>query len=115
MEIINLQEAYFRRYLLITKVVLVALFIVMHHLIITIPFLFQWIFFGVFVVLTGIPHGALDHEVAKQSSRLNQLNFSAVHFYIHYLTPMIVYGVCWFFSDLKIHFTHYFLVGQSQD
>jgi Brp/Blh family beta-carotene 15,15'-monooxygenase len=96
MEIINLQEAYFRRYLLITKVVLVALFIVMHHLIITIPFLSQWIFFGVFVVLTGIPHGALDHEVAKQSSRLNQLNFSAVHFYIRYLTPMLVYGVCWF-------------------
>ncbi|MBA4259712.1 MAG: hypothetical protein C0446_11155 [Chitinophaga sp.] len=97
MEIINLKEAYFRRYLLLTKVVLVALFIMMHHLIIAIPFIAQWIFFGVFVVLTGIPHGALDHEVAKQSSRLNLLNFSALNFYIRYLTPMIVYGVCWFF------------------
>jgi len=89
-------ETYFRRYLLMTKVVLIALFILMHHFIIAIPFTAQWIFFGVLVVLTGIPHGALDHEVAKQSSKINQLNFSALKFYIRYLTPMIVYGICWF-------------------
>ncbi|MEO0065242.1 MAG: hypothetical protein RI983_568 [Bacteroidota bacterium] len=96
MEGINLQETYFRRNLLITKVVLIALFILVHHFIIVIPFTSQWIFFGILIVLTGIPHGALDHEVAKQSSKINQLNFSALNFYIRYLTPMIVYGIFWF-------------------
>jgi Brp/Blh family beta-carotene 15,15'-monooxygenase len=96
MENTKVKEAYFRRYLLITKVVLIAFFIFIHHFIIAIPYISQWIFFGVLVVLTGIPHGALDHEVAKQSSKINQLNFSELNFYIRYLTPMLIYGICWF-------------------
>jgi len=96
MEPINKIENQFRRHLLFTKVILIALFILMHQFIIAIPFTAQWIFFGVLVVLTGIPHGALDHQVAKQSSKINQLQFSELNFYIRYLTPMLVYGICWY-------------------
>lgn len=96
MEPINIQENQFRQYLFITKVILIVLFILMHHFIIPIPFTAQWIFFGVLVVFTGIPHGALDHQVAKQSSKINQLHFSELYFYIRYLTPMLAYGICWF-------------------
>lgn len=93
---INIQENQFRKYLFITKVILIVLFILLHHFIIPIPFIAQWIFFGVLVVFTGIPHGALDHQVAKQSSKINQLQFSELNFYIRYLTPMLAYGICWF-------------------
>lgn len=93
---INIQENQFRKYLFITKVLLIVLFILLHHFIIPIPFTAQWIFFGVLVVFTGIPHGALDHQVAKQSSKINQLQFSELNFYIRYLTPMLAYGICWF-------------------
>jgi Brp/Blh family beta-carotene 15,15'-monooxygenase len=96
MEPINIIENQFRRHLLFTKVILIALFILVHQFIIAIPFTAQWIFFGVLVVFTGIPHGALDHQVAKQSSKINQLQFSELNFYIRYLGPMIVYGICWF-------------------
>lgn len=96
MEQINIQENQFRRNLFITKVILIVLFILLHHFIIAIPFTAQWIFFGVLVVFTGIPHGALDHQVAKQSSKINQLQFSELKFYIRYLTPMLAYGICWF-------------------
>jgi Brp/Blh family beta-carotene 15,15'-monooxygenase len=86
----------FRQSLFMVKVVLVGLMILLHQFVVAIPFTSQWIFFGVLVVLTGIPHGALDHQVAKQTSQMNAQKFLTLNFYIRYITPMLVYGICWY-------------------
>jgi len=49
------------------------------------------------MLFTGIPHGALDHLVAKQNSVLQNRSFSSIHFYTAYLSRMAAYGICWYF------------------
>ncbi len=86
----------FRERLFILKVILIILFTILHHFVIMIPSASQWVFFGILVLITGIPHGALDHQVAKQSSKLNNRSFSQTGFYFRYLVPMVAYGIFWF-------------------
>lgn len=57
----------------------------------------QWILFAITILIAGIPHGALDHIVAKQNSTLQKLPFSSVHFYLTYVSRMALYGICWYF------------------
>jgi len=57
----------------------------------------QWILFAITILLAGIPHGALDHIVAKQNSTLQKLPFSSVHFYLTYVSRMALFGICWYF------------------
>jgi len=57
----------------------------------------QWIIFAVTILIAGIPHGALDHLVAKQNSTLHHQKFSSIKFYTTYLTRMALYGICWYF------------------
>lgn len=92
---IELHDNHFRQTIFMVKVVLIALMIIVHQFVVNIPFTAQWIFFGVLIVFTGIPHGALDHQVAKQTSRMHAQAFSPLQFYIRYITPMLLYGLCW--------------------
>lgn len=66
-----------------------------HHYIIRIPQDLQWIFLGISLLVTGIPHGALDHLVARQNHDKAQKKFSLTSFYIRYLSRMLIFGLFW--------------------
>lgn len=54
---------------------------------------------GYFLLLiggTGIPHGALDHIIAKNNSDNNK-NFNIQQFLGKYMLAIITYSVCWIF------------------
>ena len=86
----------FNRVLYIGLVCFTCIIGIVHHFLFSIPDQIQWIFFSVIIVSTGIPHGALDHEVAKQSSFLNNQVFSAKKFHTKYLSSMLLYGIVWY-------------------
>lgn len=70
--------------------------IIFHRLVVPIDATIQWIFFGISIGLAGIPHGALDHLVAKQNNIVRQRPFSSFNFYIKYLGKMFLFGLCWY-------------------
>lgn len=60
---------------------------------------FAWqILFVVSILLTGIPHGALDHLVEKKHAELNGQRFQLTTFLLNYVTRMALYGVVWWIS-----------------
>lgn len=73
------------------------LLVLWNNYIIPIPENIQWIFFAATILIAGIPHGALDHLVAKQNSILQKQRFSSTQFYLTYLSRMALYGICWYF------------------
>jgi len=73
------------------------LFGVIHYWIIPIPVNYQWIFCGLTILLTGVPHGALDHLVAKKNCDLSARNFSSFGFYLKYFSKIALFGLCWYF------------------
>ena len=62
----------------------------------SIPLSGQVTVFAVFIFLTGIPHGALDHLVAAESARRAQKPFKMLLFLLQYLGTMLFYGICWY-------------------
>lgn len=74
-----------------------VLLVVWNNYIIPIPETIQWIIFGATILIAGIPHGALDHIVAKQNSSLHHRPFSSTQFYLTYLSRMVLFGICWYF------------------
>lgn len=72
------------------------LFGIIHYWIIPIPGTYQWIFCGITLLLTGVPHGALDHLVAKKNCDLSSRNFSSLAFYLKYFAKMTLFGICWY-------------------
>lgn len=73
------------------------LLVLCNYYILPVPETIQWIFFAATILVTGIPHGALDHIVAKQNSILQHQSFSSLQFYLTYLSRMALYGICWYF------------------
>lgn len=57
----------------------------------------QYAFFVFFVVILGIPHGALDHLVEEKYARQRNGVFSMPGFLIRYLVQMLAYAVLWYF------------------
>ena len=53
-------------------------------------------FFVFFMVVTGIPHGALDHLVEAQTLKKRQITFKLPFFFAKYLLTMTIYGVVWY-------------------
>lgn len=81
------------------------LLLLLHRFVFPVPENIQWIFFAVTILVAGIPHGALDHLVARQNSILQNRSFSSAGFYTTYLSRMAAYGVCWyFFPSLSLLF-----------
>lgn len=47
------------------------------------------------LLFTGIPHGALDHYIAKKSAHNNDIFFNLIFFIIRYIFLMLLYGILW--------------------
>src|SRR3989339_217421 len=90
------KQLHFNRALFIFLACFTGIIGIVHHFLFSIPDYIQWVFFSVVIIITGIPHGALDHEVAKQSSNLNNQVFSAKKFHAKYLFSMLLYGIVWY-------------------
>ncbi len=55
------------------------------------------------VIFTGIPHGAIDHLVAKKTSETRKEKFILLHFLYRYTLIMLIYGcVWWLFPGLGL-------------
>jgi Brp/Blh family beta-carotene 15,15'-monooxygenase len=63
-----------------------------HH----IPLSVQLAFLGISIMITGIPHGALDHLVQQEQARRNNGHFHLLFFLARYLAVMLVYALTWF-------------------
>jgi Brp/Blh family beta-carotene 15,15'-monooxygenase len=86
------------------------------------PIAVQFGFFGVILVLVGIPHGGIDHLIHNPEIRPKGL----VHFIIRYLLLMSAYGLLWwllpvaaliaFLAMSAYHFgqSHFLEQGQLQ-
>lgn len=66
-----------------------------------IPVHIELIFFALFVVATGIPHGAVDHIVAADVYKLNQNFKDQLKFYGTYLIVMACLGALWIVSPIS--------------
>ena len=51
---------------------------------------------GLLLVLTGIPHGAGDHLIAKKIAARHHRSFHLIPFIAYYLGIMVVYALIWF-------------------
>ena len=60
-------------------------------------FQFQFLFFIAGISFIGIPHGALDHLVSKQTAERKQKTFSFLLFLVKYSLLIGVYSFAWFF------------------
>jgi beta-carotene 15,15'-dioxygenase len=56
----------------------------------------QIAFFTFFIFLTGIPHGAIDHLVEKETAERVQKPFNLPVFLAKYLATMLFYGLAWY-------------------
>lgn len=74
-----------------------VLLVVWNNYIMPVPETIQWIIFAATILIAGIPHGALDHIVAKQNSSLQHRPFSSTQFYLTYVSRMALFGICWYF------------------
>lgn len=61
---------------------------------------FQTALFLISILLTGIPHGALDHLVEEKNSTLQKKDFSMLRFLAQYFVRMTVFAILWYFIPL---------------
>lgn len=78
-------------------VIAAAMVAMLHYFISPIPETVQWLICGIIIILTGIPHGALDHLVAKKNHALRSKAFSSLSFYLDYFGKMALFGMGWYF------------------
>lgn len=50
------------------------------------------------LILTGIPHGAIDHLVAKKTADKKSNKFSLANFIFRYTILMLIYGCLWWLA-----------------
>ncbi len=62
----------------------------------TIPYNTQLIFFVSLILLTGIPHGALDHLIQKTTDKHFNRRYDFVGFLVKYLSLMAFYALAWY-------------------
>ncbi len=58
----------------------------------------SWAFFGLALLIAGIPHGALDHLVDEQTTQQRGRPFRLAVFLAKYLLTMLVYGLLWWWQ-----------------
>lgn len=86
-----------KRHLQSLIIISISLFtLIVHKYLYSIPENWQWIFFGVTMMLTGLPHGAFDYLVAKHQAKKDHKIFSIPRFYSNYLISMIAYAIGWY-------------------
>jgi Brp/Blh family beta-carotene 15,15'-monooxygenase len=81
----------------ITLLLLIFLLSVLIILLPQIPILSQQLIFVAAILITGIPHGAMDHLIYfKSNTQIHSTTFSKIKsFIIKYIPPMVVYGIIW--------------------
>lgn len=62
-----------------------------------IPMKMQLVYFTIMIGATGIPHGALDHIVAKTTAISNGQTFSIQQFLGRYILAILLYSTSWIF------------------
>ncbi|TVQ08616.1 MAG: hypothetical protein EA361_16330 [Bacteroidetes bacterium] len=55
----------------------------------------DYTFFGFFVLLVGIPHGAIDHLVEEKYHAIQKKSFSLGRFLLKYVLQILAYGLLW--------------------
>ncbi|MEA5259130.1 Brp/Blh family beta-carotene 15,15'-dioxygenase [Arcicella aquatica] len=71
--------------------------------VVTLPQNVQIIFFVSLILLTGIPHGALDHLIQEATYKKLNKKYNFKRFLLKYILIMLVYGVVWYwFSGLSL-------------
>ncbi|MFN5421848.1 MAG: Brp/Blh family beta-carotene 15,15'-dioxygenase [bacterium] len=66
-----------------------------HYTISPLPMNFQLFYFLLMTAATGIPHGALDHIIAKTNTEKHKQEFSIQHFLGKYVLVILFYTACW--------------------
>jgi Brp/Blh family beta-carotene 15,15'-monooxygenase len=66
------------------------------HILVGIPYYFQLAFFIGSILITGIPHGSLDHLIHNRNTELSGLRKSPLLFFLHYHKYLVIYGLLWF-------------------
>ncbi len=80
------------------SVVVGALLLGGHWLTGGLPPVVSWTFFGLALLLAGIPHGALDHLVDEQTAYQHGRIFRLDRFLFRYLLTMLAYGLLWWWQ-----------------
>ena len=63
----------------------------------------QVIFFVTLILLTGIPHGSLDHLIQEANDKRQNRVYSFAKFAVKYLLFMAIYGLAWYwFSGISL-------------
>ena len=63
----------------------------------------QLLFFSALILLTGIPHGSLDHLIQEAYDKRQNKAYNFTKFMLQYLSIMAIYGLAWyFFSGLSL-------------
>lgn len=68
---------------------------VYHYWIAPLPMNIQLFYFLLMTAATGIPHGALDHIIAKTNTEKQKADFSIQHFLGKYVLVILFYTACW--------------------
>lgn len=61
----------------------------------SIPLSVQFSYFILMLLMTGIPHGGLDHIIAKTTANANNRKFNISIFLGRYLIAITAYSLCW--------------------
>lgn len=80
-----------------TLLLLGFLLMTIHLFVFEIPMVAQWALFLATMLLTGIPHGALDHLVAEKNLSSQRKSFSLFIFLLKYINKMFLYALLWYF------------------
>jgi len=70
--------------------------VLLHHFFANLNHIFDYIFFGIFVIMMGIPHGAIDHLIEEKYLEKQQKPFSLFRFLFKYIFQIVVYALLWF-------------------
>jgi len=69
------------------------------------PLSVQFGYFIIMLLMTGIPHGGLDHVIAKTTANENNKKFSIKTFLGRYILAIAAYSCCWLiFPSLSLLF-----------
>lgn len=60
----------------------------------------QLAIFGIVIILTGIPHGAMDYFLEQQNQINKSNHFSTPIFFLFYFFSMIAYSIVWHFFPI---------------
>ncbi|WKN32708.1 Brp/Blh family beta-carotene 15,15'-dioxygenase [Porifericola rhodea] len=62
----------------------------------SIPFEWQLVFFVLLMVVTGIPHGAVNHVVYQEVEKNKQASTNYLRFFMVYLGIILLYALLWY-------------------